>query len=60
MKLYLVKYFAIVFLLTLTARLILDYKNNKSANIDSNQPDSTLTVIEHADSTKNIAKYLDI
>ena len=58
MKLYLVKYFAIVFLLTLTARLILDYKNNKSANIDSNQPDSTLTV--HADSTKNIAKYLDI
>jgi hypothetical protein len=59
MKLYLVKYFAIIFLLTLTARLILDYKDNKSANIDSNQPDSTL-VIEHADSTKNIAKYLDI
>lgn len=59
MKLYLVKYFAIVFLLSLTARLILDYKDNKSADIDSNQPDSTL-VIEKSDSTKNIAKYLDI
>jgi hypothetical protein len=59
MKLYLVKYFAIVFLLSLTARLILDYKDNKSSNVDSNQPDSTLTVIEHADSTKTIAKYLD-
>ena len=57
MKLYLVKYFAIVFLLSLTARLILDYKDNKSANVDSNQPDSTLTV--KSDSTKNIAKYLD-
>ena len=59
MKLYLVKYFVIVFLLTLTARLILDYKDNKSANVDCNQPDTTL-VIEKSDSTKNIAKYLDI
>lgn len=58
MKLYLVKYFAIVFLLSLTARLILDYKDNKSANVDSTQLDSTLTV--KSDSTKNIAKYLDI
>ena len=57
MKLYLVKYFAIVFLLSLMARLILDYKDNKRADIDSNQPDSTLTV--KSDSTKNIAKYLD-
>ena len=52
---YLVKFMAVIFLIALATRVITN-RSNKNCNIDSKQT----TVVEKSDSTKNIAKYLDI
>ena len=54
---YLVKFMAIIFIIALTTRVITNRSNKKcKIAIDSKQT----TVVENTDSTKNIAKYLDI
>lgn len=53
---YLVKFMAVIFLIALATRVITNRSNNYKTAIDSKQT----TVVEKSDSTKNIAKYLDI
>ena len=53
---YLVKFMAVIFIIALATRVITNRSNNAVA-IDSKQ---TTVVVENTDSTKNIAKYLDI
>ena len=56
---YLVKFMAVIFLIALATRVITNHSQaNTNCNpaIDSKQT----TVVENTDSTKNIAKYLDI
>lgn len=53
---YLVKFMAVIFIIALATRVITNRSNNCKIAIDSKQT----TVVENTDSTKNIAKYLDI
>ena len=53
---YLVKFMAVIFIIALATRVITNRSNNCKTAIDSKQT----TVVEKSDSTKNIAKYLDI
>ena len=53
---YLVKFMAVIFIIALATRVITNRSNNCKPAIDSKQT----TVVENTDSTKNIAKYLDI
>lgn len=54
---YLVKFIAVIFIIALATRVITNRSNtNCKTAIDSKQT----TVVENTDSTKNIAKYLDI
>jgi hypothetical protein len=51
-----VKFIAVIFIIALATRVITNRSNNGNPAIDSKQT----TVVEKIDSTKNIAKYLDI
>ena len=54
---YLVKFMAVIFIITLATRVITNRSNkNCKIAIDSKQN----IVVEKSDSTKNISKYLDI
>jgi hypothetical protein len=53
---YLVKFIAVIFIIALATRVITNRGNNCKTAIDIKQT----TVVENTDSTKNIAKYLDI
>lgn len=53
---YLVKFMAVIFIIALATRVITNRSNNCKIAIDSKQT----IAVENTDSTKNIAKYLDI